>query len=189
MDHLIAQLLEMARLDAGRLSLNRAPTDLAVLVRRCVENAQSSTVRHAILGTAPPPPTISANVDALRLEQVLTNLLDNAIKYGPAGGTVDMTLDVQPSAVTISVADRGIGVTPSHRQRIFERIYQAQGGQAGGMGLGLFISRQIAELHGGWLDVEARPGGGSRFVLTLPVPPALPRPRNAAPLSPFRGVQ
>jgi len=164
--HLIAQLLDVGRLDAGRLSLNRAPTDLAALVRRCVENAQSSTGRHAILVTA--PPTVSANVDAFRLEQILTNLLDNAIKYSPAGGTVDMTLDVQPSAVTISVADRGIGVTPRHRQRIFERIYQAQGGQAGGMGLGLFISRQTADFHGGWLDVEARPGSGSRFVLALP---------------------
>jgi len=164
--HLIAQLLDLTRIDAGRLSLARTPTDLVDLLQRSVEAVQMTTSRHAFTLTV--PAAAPATVDAMRLEQVLTNLFDNALKYSPAGGPVDVTLDVGPSTVTIGVADRGVGVDMAQRQRIFDRFYQGQGDRAGGMGLGLYISRQIAELHGGRLEVEARPGGGSRFLLTLP---------------------
>jgi signal transduction histidine kinase len=166
--HLVDQLLDVSRLEAGRLALEPAPTDLVLLVGAVADAARTRTERHTISVRADEP--ITAVVDPLRLEQVLTNLLDNAIKYSPAGGPVELTL-ARPSdsEVAIGVADRGIGVAPEHRAHIFDRFYQAQSGQHyGGMGLGLYISRQIVELHGGTLEAEFPPEGGSRFVVRLP---------------------
>jgi PAS domain S-box-containing protein len=164
--HLIAQLLTVTRLDAGKLSLDREPADLAHLVRRAVEAAQATTTRHTFTVTG--PPRAPASVDSVRLEQVLANLFANAIKYSPDGGAIDVAVVVENATVQISVADRGVGVVPAQREHIFDRFYQAPDDQAGGMGLGLYISRQIVELHGGRLDMAPRPGGGSCFVLTVP---------------------
>jgi signal transduction histidine kinase len=119
-----------------------------------------------------------ALVDPLRIEQVLTNLLDNAIKYSPHGGSVEVEAAVRPSApdaVEVSVRDHGLGIPPSRRGQIFERFYQAEaaGTYAAGMGLGLYISRQIVDLHGGCIAAEFPDDGGTRFVVTLPVEPAV----------------
>ena len=165
--HLITQLLDVTRLDAGKLSLDCSPTDLTQLVKRAVEAAQATTERHQFSLNA--PALVALEVDAMRLEQVLTNLFDNAVKYSPSGGPIDVTMQMLPSTLRISVADRGVGVPAAQQQRIFERFYQVQGDRSAGMGLGLSISRQVAELHGGRLDYEPRAGGGSCFVLTLPV--------------------
>lgn len=166
--HLITQLLDITRLDAGKLSLDCTLTDLTQLVQHAVDAAQATTKRHQF--TLMAPATVTLAVDAMRLEQVLTNLFANAIKYSPSGGPIEVTMEVQPGELSISVADRGVGVPYAQRQQIFERFYQVQGDRSAGMGLGLSISRQVAELHGGRLDYEPRPGGGSCFVLTLPAP-------------------
>jgi signal transduction histidine kinase len=110
-------------------------------------------------------------VDPLRLEQVVTNLLDNAIKYSPEGGEIEVELAApDPTAVRLCVRDRGMGIPPDKRARIFDRYYQAHGeGHLSGMGLGLYISRQIVELHGGRIAAEWPPEGGTHFVVTLPV--------------------
>ena len=112
-----------------------------------------------------------ASVDPVRFEQVIANLLDNAIKYSPDGGPIELEL-TRPSAASVQLAvrDHGLGIAPERRSQIFDRFYQAHGeGYRSGMGLGLYISRQIVELHGGELWAEFPPDGGSRFVVRLPV--------------------
>ncbi len=169
---LVSQLRDISRIEAGQFSLDRKPVDMGRLVESIVLAEQVNTNQHAISVRAPQP--VSAWVDALRLRQVLTNLIDNAIKYSDAGTTIDVEI-AQPdeSRVCISVRDHGPGIPVEQRQRIFERFYRARSGDyVGGMGLGLYISRQIIELHGGHIEAEFPPEGGSRFVVSLPTQPA-----------------
>lgn len=115
------------------------------------------------------PPRLPARVDALRLEQVLTNLLDNAIKYSPDGGTITVTLGQTAAELCVSVRDHGLGIPAEQRGRIFDRFFQAhQDGHRSGMGLGLYISKQIVDLHGGEITVEFPADGGTCFVVHLP---------------------
>jgi signal transduction histidine kinase len=167
--HLVGQLLDSARIEAGRLALEPAPADIADLAASLVRATQARTQQHTIRLDA--PPALPATVDALRLEQVLTNLLDNAVKYSPDGGPVVLALTTsEPDWLQITVTDQGIGIPPAQREHIFERFYQGHGpGSFGGMGLGLHISRQIVELHGGQITVEAPRAGGTRFVVRLPI--------------------
>jgi len=121
------------------------------------------------------PEQLAMRVDPLRIEQVVRNLIDNAIKYSPEGGQIDVVLEEDPDrgSVVFSVRDRGVGVPPEHRAHIFDRFYQAHAGGAltsmAGMGLGLYISRQIVELHGGTIEAEFPDEGGARFVVLLPL--------------------
>ncbi len=178
LSRLISQLLDVSRIQAGRLSLDRRVTNLADLVHGAVEAAKLRTSLHTFHVSG--PPFVPALVDALRLEQVLTNLLDNAIKFSPDGGRIDVGLAILGSgAISITVRDRGIGIPPEHLERIFERFYQVHAARhfAGttGMGLGLYVSQQIAELHGGRLAAEPCVGGGTELALTLPADaPATP---------------
>src|SRR5205823_1861411 len=106
-------------------------------------------------------------VDPLRLEQVITNLLDNAVKFSPDGGPIQIEITSDNQQVCISVTDHGIGISLEHHPKIFNRFYQANTiSHLGGMGLGLFISRQIIQLHGGSIDFESLPEGGTRFTMT-----------------------
>lgn len=108
-------------------------------------------------------------VDPLRLEQVVSNLIDNAIKYSPDGGPIEIELNQADNTIGLSVTDRGLGIAPEHRDGLFKRFYQAHEGKYyGGLGIGLYISRQIIELHGGEIYAEFPPNGGSRFVVALP---------------------
>jgi signal transduction histidine kinase len=191
---LTSQLLDVSRIEAGKLQLEQRQVDLAQLVRSLVASVQAGTERHVLRLDL--PEHCLALVDPLRLEQVVTNLLSNAIKYSPEGGPIDVTLDgASATSIRLEVRDRGIGIPPERRGRLFDRFYQAHGeGHFGGLGLGLFISRQIVELHGGTLEAEFPPDGGTRFVVNLPRPasaqtvppalressPAVPRPSAAA---------
>jgi signal transduction histidine kinase/putative methionine-R-sulfoxide reductase with GAF domain len=168
MSRLVSQILDISRLDGGRLVLDRQVTDLAVLVQEIVTAMQATTSRHTLLVQT--PAHVPALVDPLRLEQVMTNLLDNAIKFSPEGGEIYVEL-VQPAPgmARLAVADPGIGIPPERRSYIFERFYQAhEGDHASGMGLGLYISRQIVELHGGSITPEFPPDGRTRFSIDLP---------------------
>jgi signal transduction histidine kinase len=111
------------------------------------------------------------NVDPVRIEQVITNLVGNAIKYSPDGGTIEVLLErVGSDAVRLSVRDHGVGVPPERRARLFERLYQAHGdGYLSGLGLGLFISKQIVDLHGGSIEAQFPLDGGTRMIVTLPI--------------------
>jgi signal transduction histidine kinase len=115
------------------------------------------------------PPRLGAKLDALRYEQIVSNLLDNAIKFSPNGGRIDVELSSpKRDAVRLTVRDYGIGVRPEHRSHIFERFYQSQASdQRGGLGLGLYVSRQIAELHGGGIEAEFPEDGGTRIIVRL----------------------
>jgi signal transduction histidine kinase len=173
---LIDQLLDVSRLEAGKLALHKEPTDVGALVAEVVAAAQARTTQHRLILRRPEQPVVAA-VDPLRFEQVVANLLDNAIKYSPRGGDIDVDL-ARPARdlIRLSVRDRGVGIPEEHRPHIFERFYQAPtGGPRPGMGLGLYITRQIVTLHGGSIAVESppdgpsgRPGQGTRFVVTLP---------------------
>jgi signal transduction histidine kinase len=169
LSRLISQLFDITRFESGKLALERQPTDLAVLVEQAVSGARAWTDRHTFSLEA--PASLEARVDALRLEQVLINLLDNAVKYSPAGGAIEVIL-AQPDggSVEVAVRDHGLGIPPEKRAQIFERFYQAHADDhRSGLGLGLYISRQIVELHGGEIRAEFPPDGGTRFVIRLPL--------------------
>jgi signal transduction histidine kinase len=167
--HLISQLLDLSRIEAGRLILEQELVDIAHLVSRVAAMMQNNTKQHTI--SAQIIPTVSTFADPIRLEQVLINLLDNAIKYSPDGGAITVNMDViDNQTIKIAVIDRGLGIPPERRQNIFERFYQAHAdGYHGGMGLGLYITRQIVELHGGNIYAEFPADGGTRFVVVLPM--------------------
>ncbi len=166
--YLVSQLLDISRIRAGRLQIEFHELDLVHLIDSVVANARVNTEKHSIMVKAPAP--VSLEGDPLRLEQVITNLVDNAIKYSPNGGNIDIEITSDQHFVQIIVADQGIGISPEHREQIFTPFYQAHvGDHFGGLGLGLYISHQIIELHKGQIRAEFPAEGGTRFVVTLPV--------------------
>jgi signal transduction histidine kinase len=169
MSHLVTQLLEAVRLKSGDLQLQPTEVDVTEMVEQLVYERRQYSSLHTITLTG--SPHIDASVDALRLKQVMASLLDNAIKYSPAGGEIEVSVE-QPSddRVRITVRDHGIGVPTEHRAALFSRFYQAHGEDyRSGMGLGLFVSREIVARHGGEIRAEFPEDGGSRFVVELPI--------------------
>ena len=162
---LVVQLLDTVRIESGKLEIDRAHLDLVRLVSAVVDDARTLSDRHEIVLDA--PDELIVNVDELRIEQVITNLLDNAIKYMPDGGSIDVRVRSSGPNAVITVRDRGLGVAPEHRNRLFDRFYQAHPDRSG-MGLGLYITRQIVERHGGTIYAEAPVDGGTRFVVSIP---------------------
>jgi PAS domain S-box-containing protein len=165
---LIAHLLDISRLEAGKFTIEPEPTELSDLVQQVVANVRQLGQGRRIRLEA--TPRLAMVVDPLRLEQVLTNLLDNALKYSPEGGAVDVSLRALPDGgAELAVRDFGLGIPIEKRGQIFERFYQAHGdGHRSGLGLGLYISRQIVTLHGGSISAEFPADGGTRFVVRLP---------------------
>jgi signal transduction histidine kinase len=165
---LVSQLLDISRLQIGKLILEPSECDIAELVGEVVARVQATTSRPIELHR---PVAVVGEVDALRVEQIVTNLVDNALKYSPAERGVELEV-AQPTAGTVQVAvrDWGPGIPPEHRAQIFERFHRGETKQhPSGMGLGLYISRQIAELHGGTIQAEFPEDGGTRFVVLLPL--------------------
>lgn len=165
---LIEQCLDVSRLQAGRLTLTRERTEVGELLQRLAD-AAAVRGRQPIVVQA--PTGIWAWVDPLRLDQMVTNLLDNAIKYGAQDRPIELTL-AGPTCelIEITVRDYGSGIPVESRAHLFERFFQGHAaGYQSGMGLGLYISQQIAELHGGHIEAEAPADGGTRFVIRLPV--------------------
>ncbi len=168
---LISQLLDVSRIEAGQLAIDPQAVDLRQVVADAVVVAQAWTTKHEFAFAA--PSAVEARVDPLRIEQVLMNLLTNAVRYSPQGGRVDVTLfQVDAGAARVEVRDRGLGIPPEHRDRIFDRFFRAHpGSHLEGIGLGLYISRQIVELHGGRIKVDFPDDGGTRVIVTLPTRP------------------
>ena len=164
------QLLNLSGLQSGKVTLSPEETDLSALARGVVSAMQHSHPGRRIDLRAQPVAPIP--LDSLRIEQVLTNLLDNAIKFSDAGSAIE--IDIHPAApewVEMAVRDHGVGIPEGEEARIFERFHQAHTTlHAGGMGIGLFVSRQMVEMHGGTLTVERSPDGSTRFVIRLPAP-------------------
>jgi signal transduction histidine kinase len=169
---LVEHLLDVSRINVDKLVLEPQPTDLRVLVDGVVERCRARmSGKHAIVVHG--PTRLVVLVDAARIEQVVTNLLENAIKYSPDGGQIEVELSGRTPAapwVELAVRDHGLGIPPDRRERLFERFYQAHtAGHLSGLGLGLFISRHIVERHGGQIQATHPEDGGTRFVVTLPV--------------------
>lgn len=166
---LIEQLLDVARIEGGRLALSREETDLSALIVGAVATAREQSPERTIIFDPAAP--ILAWVDPLRFEQIITNLLDNARKYSPADRPIEVRMALSGSdRLEITVRDWGAGIAPEHRAHIFDRFYQAERGtHATGMGLGLYISQQIIKLHDGTLHVEFPSDGGSKFIIALAI--------------------
>ena len=173
MHHMVMDLLSLARLEAGTAELRKDPVDLGQLLHgvagRFAIQAQQANVRlQENLASSP-----VCTGDADRLSLVFTNLVDNAIKFTPAGGVVTLSLEAKDSAAQVRVSATGIGIAPEDQRRIFERFFQADrsrhSGGGRGTGLGLAIARQVVMAHGGQIQVNSTPGKGSTFTVTLPL--------------------
>ncbi len=170
---LVGDLRELALADAGQLTLNRAPTDLRALIERVVNAFQAQANEREITLTASVPENIPPlNIDAQRIEQVLRNLLSNALRYTPANGVVMVTATQEKKLARVQVHDTGAGIAPEGLPHVFERFWRgdkARSRTQGSTGLGLAIAKQLVEAHGGEIGVESEPGKGTTFWFTLPI--------------------
>jgi len=165
---LVNELVDLVRLEQGMLPLNPKPTDIDALVNGVVEEYRNEAKGRTINFAAPIEINARADVDSARIEQVVSSLIDNAIKY--SDGPIDVRVEAQRGYVHISVQDRGPGVAPGDRAAIFSRFFRAgsaAGDRHGGLGLGLALSRETIRQHRGELTYAPREGGGSSFTITL----------------------
>lgn len=170
MSRLVSDLLLLAQLDTGQ-GIEQAPVRLDQVVPSVVGAVRNAYPDRIITVRLPVVPAILLG-DSDRLRQVLSNLLENAIRYSPAETDVDVSLDVAGDHVELAVQDRGSGIAPDHLPHIFDRFYRvdkARSRSTGGAGLGLAIVREIVEAHGGTVSASSEPGRGTRFSVLLPV--------------------
>ena len=171
LDRMTRHILDISRIEAGRaLDLQRSDVEPDELIRAVVALQTTASTTHRIeVQLADALPTVC--IDRDKVEQVLINLVSNAIKYSPDGGVVTVRAEVRGDMLEVSVADQGIGISEEDRARLFQR-YQLVGGSRSqsirGTGLGLYLSKGFVESHGGTLTVESTPGAGSTFTFTLP---------------------
>jgi signal transduction histidine kinase len=166
--NLIDDMMDVSRVAAGRLTFNVQDVDLVQLVREVVERFEDESLQVGSSLELDLPESAVGRWDRVRLDQVLTNLLSNALKYGEQQ-PVAIRVETSPGLVRVCVQDRGIGIAAENQGRIFERFERFVSGQHYvGFGLGLWITRQIVEAQGGHVLVESEPGQGSRFVIELP---------------------
>jgi len=187
---LIDRLLDLATLEAGGMELDRKPGDLAALVERTAEAFRSKADRTGVALTVERPETgLPTRLDAERVETVVSNLVSNALKHTPEGGSVTVRLSrgaapssldttTQQGAACIAVSDTGPGIPEAEQERVFDQFAQAEtasddgsGATTDGLGLGLALTRELAELHGGALGLDSAPGAGSTFRVWLPLLP------------------
>ncbi len=162
----------MARADAGQVQLERDNVRLDELLESAVAQVRPLADERQIVLSSEQEAGISLLVDQDLLLQLVLNLLDNALKYTPAGGSIQTSCALDGAEAVISVKDSGRGIAPEHLERIFDRFYRVERARSradGGAGLGLSISRWIAEAHGGSLSVVSEVGAGSRFTVRLPL--------------------
>jgi len=170
---LTEDLLDVTRLQAGRLLLQRTPTNVVPLVQRVAAYLQQTTTRHQV-EVHTTSTVLVADIDARRMEQVVTNLVGNAMKYSPQGGHVIITIEEETTAqaMCIGVQDTGIGIPKQQQAQIFGRFMRADNALAWGIsgtGLGLYLCRELVERHGGQIWFESEEGAGSTFSVSLPL--------------------
>jgi PAS domain S-box-containing protein len=187
---LVDDLLDVARATAGKVALNRQPLDLSEVAGGCVRSLRASgrTRRHRMMFRAE---SVIVNADSTRLAQVITNMLDNAVKFTPSGGTIDVDVLREGQEAVLRVSDTGIGIAPEMLSRVFElfaQVEQPMDRSGGGLGIGLTLSRRLVEMHGGSIAATSEGHGrGAQFTVRLPVelagtpspaPPAVDRDRS-----------
>ena len=187
---LVANLLDMSRIEAGALRLQLDWYDVGELIREVVDRLayvlSGRTVELALQEGLPPVP-----LDYLLMDQVVTNLLENAARYTPPDSPIRVVAERREDAIRVQVADRGPGIPPDKRERIFDKFFRLQARPGvRGSGLGLAVSRGLVEAHGGRIWVEDNPGGGARFVFELPLRPTGASPTVSEPpvAAPARGA-
>jgi signal transduction histidine kinase len=169
---LVNELLDLSRIEAGKVELNRARLDLGPLIRDVASSLRlqiEAKGQQLELDLADDLPSVWADPD--RVTQILTNLVSNAHKYTPAGGSIFVRARGQDGRVRVEVRDTGIGLAPDEQAQLFTRFFRARNKatrEVGGTGLGLAITRSLIELHGGEISVTSAPGQGSTFCCTLP---------------------
>lgn len=169
-DRIVKDLLDISRLHIGHLELHTTEIDLSTLVDEVVERMASTTTNHLICVIKGQSVIVQGDRDYI--EQVLVNLLDNAIRYSPEGGDVNVQVYAHGDDAIVSVRDRGVGIPKGKQAGIFQPFFRAHTGTPydyGGMGVGLYISREIVSLHGGQMWFESEEGKGSTFYFTLPL--------------------
>ena len=168
---MVEELLELSRIESGRVPLRLAPTAVAAVVAPVVERLRPQAERAELALTVNVPADLPlVLIDGPRVQQVLGNLLHNAIKFTPAGGTIAIDAREADGALLVRVTDDGVGIPAGDLPRIFERFYKADRARSGGgTGLGLAIARHIVQAHGGQIWARSKEGEGSRFYFTLPV--------------------
>ena len=167
---LVDNLLELARAGVGPAALRTEPTAVDVLLRHVVADATPRAGSRRLRVRAPadlPHPAI----DPVRIEQVVRNLVDNAVKFSAPDGAIDISAARQDGAIVVAVKDDGPGVAAEYHDRVFERFFRVEreGSSVAGAGLGLAICKRFVELHGGRIELESRPGHGATFRFTLPL--------------------
>jgi len=175
MVRLIDDMLDVTRMRRDALSIQPQPVDLAALARTVVEGLRHQAEAAGSEIALEAPGELRGVWDEFRIEQVLTNLLTNALRYG-GGKPVEMVVQQMGGTAQVAVRDQGIGIAPEDQERIFKQFERTKDSRkhAAGLGLGLYITHKIVSLHGGQIGVESAPGEGSRFVVDLPLePPAI----------------
>jgi two-component system sensor histidine kinase KdpD len=184
LNRLVGSLLDLSRIEAGALRPALEWYD----IREVMDGILTGTrlvAAESILNVEVDPDISAVHLDRLRIEELVINLVDNAVKYSSPGSPIEIGVRREGGGISLAVTDHGPGVPAEVRPRIFETFYQGQqhGDRRKGTGLGLAICRGIAEAHGGTIRVEDTPGGGATFVLTLP-PARILNPENAGSLTP-----
>ena len=177
--HLVDNVLQFSRAERRTIHLAPERTELGAHVRETIDSFLPLARARGVTIRAEPADRLVIAVDRYALRQMLLNLLDNAVKYGPTGGTVTVSVSAAGDRARICVDDQGPGIAPQHRERVFAPFYRLErdaNSAVAGSGLGLAVVRELAVLHGGAAWVEDAPGvggaGGSRFVIELPLRPA-----------------
>ena len=186
----IDQMLDAARLEHSRLQIQRRRTDLAQLVQQTAANVQllHGDSHHVSCRGCEQP--VLVDLDANRIATVVGNLVSNAIKYSPVGSQVDLLVEKGPAHVRVHVRDRGMGIPAADMPRLFTRfgrLERPETSDVPGTGLGLYLSRELARMHGGDISAVSTPGQGSVFSLELPLPAAKPQAARAEASTPSRG--
>jgi two-component system sensor histidine kinase/response regulator len=174
---LIDDLIDISRIEAGRIVLEPGPVDLGLLVREAVEDVRAQAGGKGLtLRVATPPQPLILTADASRVREIVLNLLSNAVKFTPSGGIVRIDVGHDEGRARVVVEDTGIGIAVDQQAHVFDKFHRVAGPEYPGTGLGLAIAREFARLHGGDVTLESALGLGSRFTVTLPLEPAAPAP-------------
>jgi len=172
MSSVIGKLLFLARSDAGKEQLNFEDVDLKELIIGLAANIEAFAQDKGIKFTVDTKDDVNVSGDKVKLRQLFTNILENAVRYTPADGKISISLLEKESNAVVSISDTGIGIPPEHLPHIFERFYRVDKARAradGGVGLGLAIAKIIAESHKGKIQVESEVGKGTTFIVSIPV--------------------